>query len=528
MQGVSRTSACPWLFPCIGNEPQAAKTAVCATPRAVKEWKKRRFGKIKARVIQKHENLGLLVALLVLTLWTPGRVKAQVRAGPPKLSGASSPAYPLKVSASGRYLVDQNNIPFLIAGDSPHTIPVMISTTAARRYFDDRQEHGFNTVWINVLCAAPYFPYCRGDGSTYDGIRPFTGYVSGGSDTAHYDLNKRNEAYFARVDQMLRLAANHGMAVFLDPIDTGQWVPTLRNNGPAAARAYGEYVGNRYKHFPNIVWLNGDDFRTWQDPGDDAVVRAVAKGIKSVDPNQIQTIELDPPWGSSFDDRTWVPIASINSTYVYGPTYIQMLHSYNQRPIAPTYLVEAHYDLERVGRPSDYGTPMVLRREEYWTLLSGGKGQIYGNAFIWSFMGGWQFNLDTVGVAQLMIWHQFFSSLPWQNLVPDQAHRVVTSGLGSYGNLQRRVSQSYYCTAARTSGGSVVVAYMPTARTITVDMASLKGRASAQWFDPTNGTYTTIPGGPFANRGTRLFKPPGNNSEGDSDWVLLLKASDSI
>ncbi len=70
------------------------------------------------------------------------------------------------------------------------------------------------------------------DGSTYDGIRPFTGYVSGGTDTAHYDLTKPNEAYFARVDQMLTLAANHGIVVFLDPIETGQWVPTLRNNGP--------------------------------------------------------------------------------------------------------------------------------------------------------------------------------------------------------------------------------------------------------------------------------------------------------
>ena len=30
-----------------------------------------------------------------------------------------------------------------------------------------------------------------------------------------------------------------------------------------------------------------------------------------------------------------------------------MLDSYNQRPIAPTYLLEGHYELERVGRPWD-------------------------------------------------------------------------------------------------------------------------------------------------------------------------------
>lgn len=204
-----------------------------------------------------------------------------------------------------------------------------------------------------------------------------------------------------------------------------------------------------------------------------------------------------------------------------------MLHNYNQKPTMPTFLMEAHYDLERVGRPSDYGTPVVLRREEYWTMLSGGKGQFYGNAYTWSFQLGWKFNLDTVGVRQLMIWHQLFASLPWQDLVPDQDHKVITAGLGSYGNLQTRVSQSTYCTAARTPGGSLVVAYMPTARVITVNMASLKAPAYARWFDPTNGTYTTIPGGPFANSGTRQFTPPGKNGEGAGDWVLLLKASRS-
>ncbi len=124
-----------------------------------------------------------------------------------------------------------------------------------------------------------------------------------------------------------------------------------------------------------------------------------------------------------------------------------------------------------------------------------------------------------------MIWKEFFSSLPWQDLVPDQDHTVVTAGLGTYGNLQTRVSKSDFCTAAKTPDGSFVIAYMPTARTITVNMASLRAPASAKWFDPTNGAYTAISGGPFANTGTRQFTPPGKNQDGDSDWVLLLAAS---
>jgi Putative collagen-binding domain of a collagenase len=86
------------------------------------------------------------------------------------------------------------------------------------------------------------------------------------------------------------------------------------------------------------------------------------------------------------------------------------------------------------------------------------------------------------------------------------------------------LSHSDYCTAARTEDGSYVVACMPTARTITVNMKSLKGAATAEWFDPTDGTYRIIPGR-FANKGSRQFTPPDKNHEGASDWVFMLEVS---
>ncbi|MGD0498657.1 MAG: DUF4038 domain-containing protein [Bryobacteraceae bacterium] len=484
---------------------------------------------MKTPTFRKYRALSRAALFMVLTSLCSAGAIAQTGAATPQPPAASSPVYPLKVSANGRYLVDQNNKPFLITGGGPHSLMTMLSPADAERYFADRRAHGFNAVWINMFAAAPLFYEAREDGGTYDGIRPFTGYIAGGTDIAHYDLTKPNEAYFARVDQMLTLAAKNGLVVFLDPIDTlgDLWLRTLRNNGVAAAGVYGRYVGNRYKRFDNIIWLNGDDFNNWRTPENDAVAQAVAKGIKSADPRHLQTVELNIYTSSSLDDQSWAPIISLNSTYTYSATYIQMLHSYNQKPVIPTYLVEGHYDLERVGEPTDFGTPWVLRRQSYWTVLTGGTGQLYGNAYTWPFVPGWQSHIDTVGVTQLKIWKDFFSSLPWQDLVPDQDHTVVTAGFGTFGNLQTRVSKSDYCTAARTPDGSFVVAYMPTARTITVNMSRLKARANARWFDPANGASTRISGGPFANMGTRQFAPPGNNHDGDSDWVLLLDASGS-
>ena len=48
--------------------------------------------------------------------------------------GAAAPgtvAYPLKASANGRYLVDQNNVPFPIVGDSPQSLIGNLSVVQA-------------------------------------------------------------------------------------------------------------------------------------------------------------------------------------------------------------------------------------------------------------------------------------------------------------------------------------------------------------------------------------------------------------
>jgi len=97
-------------------------------------------------------------------------------------SGASLPAYPLKLSANHRYLVDQQDKPFLIVGDSPQGLVCMLSEADAERYFADRQAHGFNTAgWIDAACAGSDFPENK-TGATYDGILPFTGFVEGRTD----------------------------------------------------------------------------------------------------------------------------------------------------------------------------------------------------------------------------------------------------------------------------------------------------------------------------------------------------------
>lgn len=54
-------------------------------------------------------------------------------------------SFPLNVSANRRYLVDQNERPFLIHGDTAWSIITAISEGEADQYLANRAEKGFNS-----------------------------------------------------------------------------------------------------------------------------------------------------------------------------------------------------------------------------------------------------------------------------------------------------------------------------------------------------------------------------------------------
>ena len=432
------------------------------------------------------------------------------------LSVLASPLYPVKISGSGRYLVDQNNVPFLMVGDSPQSLIVNLSATNAAFYFTDRATNGFNSVWVDLLCAT----YTRGptNGSLLNGTLPFTNTIA---TTSSYDLTTPNEAYFAYVDQIINLAATNRIEVMLDPIETGGWLNTMLANGTNNCRAYGQYLGNRYKNFPNIIWCSGNDFQNWSNPANDAVVTAVALGIKDQDTNHLQTVQLNYLSSSSLDDPNWAPIIGLNAAYTYAPTYAEVLHAYNQSSAIPTFMIEAGYEYE-TNSGTDGGSTRNLRMQEYWTMLSGATGQLYGNHYTWQFASGWQNYLDSPGVVQLGYMANLFGSRAWTKLVPDQTQAFVTRGYGSF-VTNGLFTGNNYVTSALTPDGSLGMAYLPQGGTITVAMTNLQNTITARWFDPSANTFTTVAGSPFSNAGTQNFTSPGNNSAGNPDWMLVLE-----
>jgi hypothetical protein len=398
-----------------------------------------------------------------------------------------------------------------MVGDSPQSLIVNLSERQADRFFANREAAGFNSVWINLLCDT--YTAGRPDGDTYDGIAPFS---------TPGDLSTPNPAYFARVGDMIRLAAMHRLAVFLDPIETGGWLDVLRRNGVAKDYAYGRYLGRLYRRYPNIVWLNGNDFQTWRQRADDALVLAVARGIRSDDPDQLQTIELNYLTSTSLDDPRWNGIVGLDAAYTYAPTYAEVLKAYRRRPNIPVFMVEANYEGEH-----GYTGPETLRRQEYWTMLSGAAGQFYGNKYTWQFLPEWPRYVASIGSRQMTFVTNLFAHRRWFDLVPDREHRLVVSGYGTYSD-SGDVNGNNYVAAARTPDGRLAIAYLPTGRPIEIDMTRMAGpRVRARWYDPTSGRYTTVPGSPLVRSDRHRFTVPGRNRAGNEDWVLVLTSTGS-
>ena len=435
-------------------------------------------------------------------------VNATTQAGP-------SFAFPVAISANHRYLLDQNGNPYMVVGDSPHSLIVNLTEAQADQYFADRQAHGINSAWIQVLCDS--YAGGRSNGATYDGIIPFT---------TPNDFSTPNPAYFQRVVDMVNIAAQHGVTVFLDAMDTAGWQSQYESNGQTKDFNYGAYLGNLLKNAPNIVWYTGNDYGSWSVTSDDTDVLAIAQGIKSTDPNHLQTLQLNGTISSSLDDQRWANQIDINGAYTYYPTYDEVLHAYNQTPTIPTFMEEANYEFENnTGGPAT--TDETLRRQEYWTATSGGNaGQLYGNCYTWDCSTSWadeQAHLDTPGVIQLQYMENLFTAREWFNLVPDQQHSFLTAGMGTYDSSEDDVLQSDYATAAVTPDGGFGAVYVPTARTITVNLNALAGNVTARWFDPSNNTFVPVAGSPFApGSGSQQFTTPGPNSEGNGDWLLVL------
>jgi hypothetical protein len=179
----------------------------------------------------------------------------------------------------------------------------------------------------------------------------------------------------------------------------------------------------------------------------------------------------------------------------------------------PTFLIESTYEGEHNA------SAVQVRRQAYWALLCGACGHFYGNYPMWSLDPGWEAALHSRGAQDMARLKALVDSRPWHTLLPDLEHTAVVAGLGEFFGLDT-------CAAACAADGSLIVAYLPNARTITVDLGqmarsepghSIERRWVAWWYNPRTGEAEPAGQSQRPPRRFRQFAPPG-----EGDWVLVI------
>lgn len=433
---------------------------------------------------------------------------------------------PVAVSPNGRYLVDQSGAPFLVHGDSAWALLAALSWEDATQYLEDRRQRGVNAIIANLLehKFAPHAP------RNFDGAAPF---MTPG------DFSKPNEAYFRHADRVLRLAEEKGQLVFLFPCywgydggDEGFW-KELITNSPAACREYGRFLGRRYRHFANIIWVHGGDYSPPDDASGVALGLEILHGIRETDPAKLHSFHGKRST-TARDHAAFAPHVDIDAVYCgdeigrRGPAEIYRLPllAYNRPQYRPTLLLEARYenDMSKQNEALGVASRQRLRRQPYCAILSGTTGHFFGNNPVWKFATGWDgpSGIGSQGNTELVHVREAFATRAWHQLVPDEHHRTVVAGYGTFGALD-------YVVSGRAEDGGLLMAYVPStgieARTLTADLSRITGPAQARWFNPVTGAYAPIAGSPFANTGRHDFTTPGDNGTGTNDWLLVIEAT---
>ncbi len=418
----------------------------------------------------------------------------------------------LIVSENKRFLVHEDRTPFFYLGDTGWELFHRLNKTDTEKYLENRRAKGFTVIQAVVL-------------AELDGLN--TPNAEGNRPLIDNDPLKPNEAYFAHVDWVIKKAGEKGMYIGLLPT-WGDKVDTKWGKGPVIfnkdnAFRYGQWIGNRYRDYPNIIWINGGD----REGGGDnfPVWNALGEGIKSVDKNHLMTYHPMGENSSSawFHNSPWLDFNMCQTGHgqrSYAAYLRLVVRDYNLLPVKPCLDGEPRYEDHPVGwNPEVLGwfNDADIRQALYWNLFSGAFGHTYGCHPIWQMKtperqpvglarNNWYDVLDLPGAYDLIHARRLLESRPFVSRVPDQSLIVP-----SY------YPETDYVVATRGDGYAFV--YFPTGWSAVIRISKLNTEAiHSYWYDPRTGEVTLIE--TIEEMSDRRFTPPSSGR--GNDWVLVL------
>lgn len=418
----------------------------------------------------------------------------------------------LKVSDNNRYIVFEDGTPFFYLGDTGWELFHRLNKEETEKYLENRRAKGFTVIQAVAL-------------AELDGLN--TPNAEGNKPLIDNDPLRPNEPYWQHVDWVIRKAGEKGIFIGLLPT-WGDKVDKRWGTGPVIfnsdnAYRYGQWIGRRYKDFPNIIWINGGD----RDGGGDntPIWNALGEGIKSVDKNHLMTFH---PWGEHsssewFHESSWLDFNMCQTGHgqrSYSIYKRLIVRDYNLKPVKPCFDGEPRYEDHPVGwNPEVLGwfNDADIRQALYWNLFSGSFGHTYGCHPIWQMKApgrepvglarnNWYDVLDLPGAWDLIHARRLIESRPFLSRIPDQSMIVPDY-----------FPETDYIVATRGDGYAFI--YFPTGWRAGIILDKIgPAQLNISWYDPRAGEIRFVEKVP--GKGIKYFTPPSNGR--GNDWLLVI------
>jgi hypothetical protein len=473
------------------------------------------------------------------------------------LISAPRQRFPLRVSANRRYLQCPDGSPFRVQCSAAWLASTRSTASEWATYLADRKARGFNTVILMAIVQSGYTAFGTGsEPANRAGAQPFT---------STGDFSTPNAAYFDYLETLVAMANAAGVCVFLfytywgfggpSPGDQGWW-NQLSSNSLGNCTAWGAYLGNRLKKYPNIILGSGGDYTA--DPVGDAsnIAKTVAilNGIRSAggyaaqwpagnEWNNPDTL-AQAQGGFSYGPDPATSDQQLGTFYACGPnigtfttngyTYVTAALSFGHATRLPSIGQEGCYVGEN-NLTGINGTRVNIRKYQNWLVLGGSTaGQCFGQHYEWNWETAgptlWSDTLNSLESQDISRSFKLYDTIGWHRHLPSgtasgfAGRDLIVSGAGS--GDQAVISSidelGFSLLAYRASDGTGTQGY-------SVDLRSMAGPVAGWWFNPTSGD--TLPeqtsGGEYVlSNGTasQAFTTPGNNGTGENDWFLLLRS----
>jgi len=405
-------------------------------------------------------------------------------------SGFAGVPGPIKVSADGHYLVDKDGKPFFWLGDTAWPLLSRYSKSQAEAYLRNRGAKGFNVIQCVVAWVLP-----EGNDATNDvpdsSDEPQPN-VSGDRPWLNGNPATPNDAYFKHIDYLVDFANQQGVVLAILPT-WGYFVNQTKRINLANARAYGRWLGQRYKDAPNVVWVDGGD----RVPvGFEDVYRELARGLREGDGGRHLITYHVCGWYSTsqfFHNEDWLDFNMIQTWTEWSKIYPAVASDRMLSPAKPVVLAEPAYE-NGPEYPQGPITPLIVRRQAWWAVMAGGFFT-YGQNQMWRMGKGWDSTFDTPGAGHVATMKEIMSGLRWWEMVPDQG--MFASGVSSERTLN---------TALRSAKSDSAILYLSSQCRFFVHLHRiLTEKVKATWINPSTGERHDA--GTFAtgNLGKEMF-----------------------